>query len=792
MREWQLRSGDPLCLTLATDVRLEKSDYVDDQIWELSLSGGEPVALSLQTTFGLRARSMRLFPQFTIGDQTLIEPATFSQPPTVAKILPNFILLSFSPVANIDVEAEIWVPQPHVIAGRYKITNNSKTNRPLRLDLIAQLAPAEGHRMAPLELQAATVLSGLTGGLAPIFFMTGGAKAGAGSYPSLALKMDLAPNEQRQTTWALAATMDRETSFELARRIAGQKWDAELTRIELLNSGQVEIYTGDPDWDAALMLAQKQAIQLMMSDTEHLPHPSFVISRQPDQGYSRRGDGGDYNHLWNGQSPLDAYYLADILLPIAPDLAEGLARNFLAVQAEDGFIDWKPGLVGQRSKLIATPLLVSLVWRIYEFNENIAFLEESFDPLRKFVQLWFTPDHDRDGDGFPEWDHPMQAGIEDHPLYSPWRSWSLGVDISMAECPALAAMLYRECITLARMARILERNEALPELEALADRLKALVETTWDEASAIYMDRDRDTHFCTHGELLVEGKGSRAYRIEKDFQEPVRLLINIFTDETVRRRPTVFIHGVSASGRPRVVRIPDEHFQWTPGWGRLTGQQVFSALKRIEVHGLEPEDRIHVSSVGYDQQDCSQLLPLWAGIPDQERARRLMDETILNPQRFWRTYGLPTVWRSPETPEAAILNCVNLPWNVLILEGLLQYGFRAQAAELMSRWMKAIIQNLKREGAFHRYYQADTGEGCGERNALNGLTPVGQFLNVLGVRLISPRRVALAGFNPFPSPITVKYRGLSVLRQTDKTIVVFPDGQTVTVDDPAPRMISLE
>jgi len=58
--------------------------------------------------------------------------------------------------------------------------------------------------------------------------------------------------------------------------------------------------------------------------------------------------------------------------------------------------------------------------------------------------------------------------------------------------------------------------------------------------------------------------------------------------------------------------------------------------------------------------------------------------------------------------------------------------------------------------------------------------------------LISPRRVALAGFNPFPSPITVKYRGLSVLRQTDKTIVVFPDGQTVTVDDPAPRMISLE
>lgn len=792
MREWQLRLGDPLCLTLATDVRLEKSNYVDDHIWELSLSGGEPVALSLHTTFGLRARSMRLFPQFTIGDQTFLEPAAFSQSPIVAKILPNFIQLAFSPVANIDVEAEIWVPQPHVIAGRYKIANNTKIHRALRLDLIAQLAPTEGHRMAPLELQAATVLSGLTGGLAPILFMTGGAKAGAGPYPSLGLKMDLAPNEQRQTTWALAATTDRDASFELARLIVAQKWDAELTRIELLNSGQVEIYTGDPEWDAALMLAQKQAIQLMMSETEHLPHASFVIARQPDQGYSRRGDGGDYNHLWNGQSPLEAYYLADILLPIAPDLAEGLARNFLAVQTEDGFIDWKPGLAGQRSKLLATPLLTSLIWRIYEFNENMAFLEESFEPLRKFIQLWFTPDHDRDGDGFPEWDHPMQAGNDDHPLYSPWRSWSVGVDISVAECPALAAMLYRECVTLARMARVLERHEALSEIETLAERLKALLETTWDETSAAYMDRDRDTHFCTHSETLLEGKGSRVFRIEREFQEPARLLINIYTDETVRRRPTVFVHGVSATGRPRVARISDEHFQWMPGWGHLTGQQVFSALRRIEVHGLEPEDRIHVYSVGYDQQDCSQLLPLWAGTPTPERARRLVEETILNPQRFWRRYGLPTVWKSSAASEAALLNCVNLPWNALILEGLLQYGFRPQAAELMTRWMNAIIQNLKREGAFRRYYQADTGEGCGERNALNGLTPVGKFLDVLGVQLISPRRVALVGFNPFPRPITVKYRGLSVLRQTDKTIVVFPDGQTVTVDDPAPRIISLE
>jgi hypothetical protein len=55
----------------------------------------------------------------------------------------------------------------------------------------------------------------------------------------------------------------------------------------------------------------------------------------------------------------------------------------------------------------------------------------------------------------------------------------------------------------------------------------------------------------------------------------------------------------------------------------------------------------------------------------------------------------------------------------------------------------------------------------------------------------------LSGNNPFPWPVTVKYRGLTIMRQQGKTSVIFPDGQTVETDDPedgdiAPRTISLE
>jgi hypothetical protein len=123
---------------------------------------------------------------------------------------------------------------------------------------------------------------------------------------------------------------------------------------------------------------------------------------------------------------------------------------------------------------------------------------------------------------------------------------------------------------------------------------------------------------------------------------------------------------------------------------------------------------------------------------------------------------------------------------------LIRYGYRDTAAQLFTRLMDAIVRNVKREKAFRRYYHAITGQGFGERNALLGLAPLGLFLETLGVRVVSAQRVGLSGFNPFPWPVTVKYRGLTILRLKDKSTVIFPDGQTVQVSDPSPRIISLE
>ena len=792
MREWNLKSGDPLELTLAADARLGPTDYCDDQIWELRVGGGDPSALALQTTYGLRARSMRQFPRFSEGDQSVIDPNEFVSPPVLRRFYANYLLLQCSPLLDLDVELEYWVPASHAVSGRITLRNQSKSSRLVQLGWIAQLNPTEGQRMAPREFQSAPLLAGETAGLVPVVFLTGGPQAVSSPYPALNLELEVPAGGTRRFTWSHAALHDVESSFTLARQTAARAWDAEIARLEMVNSAQVEVYTGESDWDAAMALSQKLANAAFVGTTDHLPFPSIVHSRLPDQGYSLRGDGSDYNPMWNGQSPLEVYYLANLLLPGAADRLKGLISNFVAAREEDGSLDWKPGLAGQRSRLLAMPILSTLAWRIFQTDTDLEFLEAVFQPLLDFVHAWFSPRHDRDGDGFPEWDHPMQTGFEDHPVFSRWQEWAQGVDISTAESPALGAMLLRECESLMLMAKILEREESIPSLLSLADHLRVALGSTWDETSKTYVYQDRDSHFSSRGERLGDRTGSGDIVLKSTFEHPVRLFVRITTAAETTIRPELVLYGESASGQNRVERVTQEQFRWFGGHGTLTGERVFARLERVSVQGLGEDDRVELFSVDFTYSDQTLLLPLWAGAPDPKIARTLVKKTITAARRYWRPYGMPACPVRAKDAASPVCYTAHLPWNLMVAEGLLAYGYRDQAATLVSRLMAGIIHNLKRSNAFYRFYHVDSGEGMGDHNALVGLAPIGLFLETLGVRIYTANRVLLTGFNPFPWPVTVKYRGLTILRRKDSTIITFPDGQTTTIVDPSPQIVSLQ
>ena len=792
MRSWNLTSQDLSSLTIAADARLTVPDYLDDQIWELSLKGGDPPALALETTYGLRSRGFRIFPRFVEEDQVLTDPAFFAIPPIVKRFYPNYLSIALSPFDGIDVELDYWVPTSKTVAGRLKFFNQDSSSRQIRLELNALLTPIdEGERMAPLEVQATTVLSGRTGELCPVLFVTGGPLIASGPYPGLAIALDLPPGASRKVAWTHAALPDLQAGFELSRQIATRNWEAERARIEMANAGQVEVLTGDPQWDLAFALSQKIALGLFTGPTDHLPRVSFVNNRLPDQGYSFRGDGSDYGHLWNGQRPLESYYLINLILQSAPQLARDIVDNFLHTETEDGFIDWKPGLGGQRSNRLAIPLLATLVWQIFEVTEDLGYLQRSFPALMKFFLAWLSQERDQDGDGVPEWENVVQSGFEEHPEFSRWHTWAQGVDITTVESPSLCSFLYRESQTLIRMAKIIGKVDSVEQLRTFSENLRIAVEEAWDSQSAQYCYRDRDTHETTAALAIGRINGNGEILAQKNYEWPVRLLFRVAASGESTRRPKIFIHGVSASGSHKVERLSLERFQWYLGWATATSEHTYASLEQVEIQGLHEGDLVMVQSVGLDSLDHTLLIPLWAGLASRENAKDLLLHTITSPDKFWQSYGLPACPKNRFEITDPAGQDVHMIWNTLVGEGMVDYGYRVEAAELLTRLMAAITRSLKEEGHFLRTHNAYSGNGSGERDALMGLAPLGLFLKVLGINLISPYKVRLDGSNPFPWPVTVKYRGLTILRQKEKTTIIFPDGQTTEVSSPEPQIIEL-
>ena len=583
MREWHLQRDTLPSLILAADARLSPLNYFDDQIWELNLRAGEPAALLLQTTYGLRARSMRLFPRFTENGETRTDPDQFKTPPAIHRFFANYALVTCAPFDGVDVVLETWVAFSNVLAGRIRVINSGMTPRSLRLDWTAILVPAgEGERVSPSQHEGTHVLQGQVQGLSPVLFMTGGVEANSSPYPSLSIPIELLPGLERQFTWVSAALSDPAASFTLARTTAARDWEAEYARIEMSNASQVEIETGNPDWNVAIALAQKTALNLIHGPTEFLPYPSWVQTRLPDQGFSIRSDGSEYGHLWDGQTPLDTWHLCGVLLPAYPKLAEGLLRNFLDTQTDTGFIDWKPGLNGRRTGFLAPPLLCSLAWKIYQSTEDKTFLDEVFAPLLKFFNHWFDPRNDRDGNGIPEWNHPVQTGFEDNPLFAYWQPWSHGADISLFESPSLTAMLFREGQTLLKIARALGRLGPVHDLNQHCEKLKNALTQAWDADAATYRYLERETPTSGEGRTIGERTGpGKLHLSQEKFETPSRLLVRIFPEVEGARDVQIQMVGTNLQGEEVQDEFTSESFRWTPGIGTGISTYVLALWRRL-------------------------------------------------------------------------------------------------------------------------------------------------------------------------------------------------------------------
>jgi hypothetical protein len=794
MRTWKIAPKDPQTLTLAADSRLTALDYTNDQIWELLLGKGDPAAILLQTTYGLRARNMRIFPQFEEAHKVVSDPEDFAQPLAIQQFAPNYLRMGFSPFPGIDVILEYWVPDCQTVSSRIMIKNSSELNRNIQLAVCALLNPntAEGQPMRPKRIEVANVLQGQTENLAPVLFITGGAGNVASPYPGLVHNLTLEPGQFRRFTWVLASMPDVEQSFRHARLTATQNFDYHIGQIEMLAAQQLEIYTGDLEWDLAFAMGEKTALGLIHSPSLFLKYPSFVTTRLPDQGYSSQGSGIDYNHLWNGQSALETWYLMQYLLPGHADLAKGILSNFLEVQDETGYIDFKPGLAGQRSNILAAPLLVSAAWAIFQATNDREFLEKVFRPLFRFILVWFEPKHDRDGDGVPEWTSVIQSGFDQSPTFCPWLPWAQGADSTLIESPDLSAYLYRECQLLLKMAKLLNYQEPVGSLTALAENLQRAVQSSWNSRRASFQYWDRETHQTRKGELLGKQQGSGSMSLEIVFELPARLLVRLESSQLPPPKVEVEIRGSLSSGASQEQEITTESIAWQQGICTITLPDLYAEVEQVTIRGLPDDGEASLLIIDHTLEDHTLLTPMWAGIASADQVEKLIKRKLHNKLAYFRNFGISACPKPGKKSREGLCDYIWLPWNVMVGEALLAYGKREEAVDLITRIMPAITRNLKHEQAFRSHYHADDPISAGQRNALFGLPPAGLFMEALGIRPISPWKVEIANLNPFPWDVRVKYRGMHIESTSEYVTIIFPDGQDITLYDKIPCLVEHE
>jgi hypothetical protein len=806
MRDWFLTADDPYSLFLCADARLCVPTYTDDQIWEVTLPGTDPPAVGIETTYGLRVQGMRIFPSFFTQGSVVSDPRNFAEPVVIRRFLVNYARLECKPTPACWAKLEYWVPDSQRIGGRVTLHNQSRTDQDIRLRLQAVLrahpyesedsgASGRGRTtggMRAESISGVTVLSGVTENLAPVLFLSGGAKPEIGPYPALGVDLHLSPGESRSVVWAHAGLADVESSFHSARELVGCSWDAEIARSEMVNASVVDIRTGNPEWDVAFAVAQNVSLGAYLGPTRFMVHPSFVEARVPDRGFSSRPDGKDYSWHWAGQSAGPAYFNLPQIVYAAPALATGVLHNFLKSQKQDGSIDWKPGLGGQRNGALCVPLLADLTWQIYQHTQDLSLLEVALEPLLAFFNRWFASDHDRDRDGLPEWDNTMQAGYDDWPTFVRWRTWGQGLDIAKAETADLAAYLTVECRAVIRIADALGRKDVIAALTPRLDALTQAAERTWSDEDASYHHQDRDLHRVVAGEVLGRGRGEYVLHVDRGFDPPARLLVRVGASEGVSHAIQALIYGRDSMGEERMERLTERHFQWFWDYGTATSDHTHPYIERVEVRGLSSDFETELRTADYTRQDQSLLLPLWAGIPDAARADHLVRRTLLDEARYWRKFGVPICSAADpafDPTDKTGSGGVRMLWNVMIGEGLLEYGYVAEAAGLVGRLMQACIHSLRADKSFHDSYNPDQAQGLGERNHISGVAPLSLFLKVLGVQLITPYKVRLRGTNPFEWPVEVSWMGLRVTREAERTHVTFPDGQSVVVEGEAPRLV---
>ena len=409
--------------------------------------------------------------------------------------------------------------------------------------------------------------------------------------------------------------------------------------------------------------------------TTSLLDRAISVLRLNDTGVFTKPGPHQYPHQWNWDSALIALGLSHFDLP----RAQAEIRSLLSGQWQDGMvpsvvyhsapsdyfpnpgfwqIETSPSAPSVPTTGITQPPLLATMVRLIHIRHSLSdFVREVYPALLRWHR-WMHTERDADGTGLACIIHPWESGTDDSP----------------------------------RWLHLFERihPQSLPEFQRGDTQYVAAIErpNRADYERFIYLiDVFRKRNYES-GELLAHSPflaqdilfNSILFRADEDLRALAMTL----------GEPTTEIDGWIS----RVQSNFDARF-WHEGPGLYYDYDV-RAAQTIPVNTA-----------------CT-FLPLYAGLPTQEQARRLVEEHLLNPAeyapggevRHWVTTTAksePTweprrYWRGP----------VWVIMNWLVIEGLRRYGYD-DLAETIQQDTLGLIESA----GFREYYDARDGSGCG-------------------------------------------------------------------------------
>lgn len=789
LRHWHLSAAEPIMTHLAADVRRCRTQYADDQIWRVLPGVGDDPVVSLQTRYGGRVGLASLVLMLSHQGRSIYRAEDMHSQPVITAFAPGYMKISAGLTADLALTLEYLVVESSVIAGRFSIENSSAEPQTTQLDLFAHVGSKGGRsRLAVLTLADEThaLSMGRFAALEPVVVLEG-ARAelvpGRKASPKVGVEVHAQPGQTAEVRWVHAGLPRMADSLTRAQFWLAQDWGALYA--DVVDSAQSIpiIETGQADFDAVIAFSYQQLAQSFMAESGQLPHPSIIANRHPDKGYSSRGDGTDYDRGWSGQSPDAAYLSALAVAPVAPDLAQGIIRNYLSVQAEDGSIDMRPGLGGQRLGMLCPPVLARLTWEIYQYTDDDVFLAEVFPGLVRFFNRWLESDLDADYDVLPEWQDERQTGYAFWPTFGARQPWAQNLNLHYTETPDMGAYLVSEARSLQQIAERLGDPGAF-ELQKRVTSLNKLLNGLWDESAQRFTYRDRDTHTNAAGQtLMTEQPAHEELILAQTLTPPQRLLIRLVGGAGRAPGGRLILQGSDSAGELLEESVDISAFNWGYGSGVYTSQNVFGTVDRVRFEGLSRVFRFDVFTPDFTREDVNGLLPLWSDGISAEQTEAIITY-LTNAGRFWRESGLSIVPATDPNYDPSSANGgggVWLYWTTLLADGLIAAGRVDLASELARRLLAVQVETLRENKHFHEFYHADDARGLGEAGYLTGIAPLHLLNRLFGVRIVGPDRVWTGGAFGWGEPVTVRQHGVMVERTAERIHIVFPSGHEETL-----------